>query len=136
MEGSVIDLSGYRLEKAKEDLETAEENLAGGKFRASVNRSYYAVFHSLRAITALDGFDSGKHSGIIAYFNQHYVKTGIFDKETSKMIDSCYRLREKADYDDFFLVAKDDAVQQLEKAKKIVSVVDQYIMKKRSEINQ
>lgn len=40
MEGSVMDLSGYRLEKAKEDLETAEENLAGGKFRASVNRSY------------------------------------------------------------------------------------------------
>jgi len=27
MEGSVIDLSEYRLEKAKEDLETAEENL-------------------------------------------------------------------------------------------------------------
>ena len=84
MEGSVIDLSGYRLEKAKEDLETAEENLKTGKLRASVNRSYYAVFHALRAITALDHFDSGKHSGIIAFFNLHYVKTGIFDKEISK----------------------------------------------------
>ena len=106
MEGSVTDLSGYRMEKAKEDLDTAKENLEHGKFRASVNRSYYAVFHALRAVTALDHFDSGKHSGIIAYFNQHYVKTGIFDKEISKMIDSCYRMREKADYDDFFLVAK------------------------------
>lgn len=27
MEGSVMDLSEYRLDKAKEDLETAEENL-------------------------------------------------------------------------------------------------------------
>lgn len=89
MEGSVIDLSGYRLEKAKEDLETAEENLKTGKLRASVNRSYYAVFHALRAITALDHFDSGKHSGIIAYFNQHYVKAGIFDKEISKMRVLC-----------------------------------------------
>ena len=127
MEGSVMDLSEYRLDKAKEDLETAEENLNTGKFRASVNRSYYAVFYALRAVTALDHFDSGKHSGIIAFFNQHYVKTGIFDKEISKMIDSCYRLREKADYDDFFLVAKDDAVQQLEKARHIVLAVDQYI---------
>ena len=54
MEGSVIDLSRYRLEKAKEDLETAEENMIGGKYRASINRSYYAVFHALRAVTALD----------------------------------------------------------------------------------
>ena len=136
MEGSVIDLSGYRLEKAKEDLETAEENLNAGKFRASVNRSYYAVFHALRAVTALDHFDSGKHSGIIAYFNLHYVKAGIFDKEISKMIDSCYRLREKADYDDFFLVAKDDAVLQLEKARQIVSATEQYIIEKTAETNE
>ena len=65
--------------------------------------------------------------GIIAFFNQHYVKPGIFDKEISKMIDSCYRLREKADYDDFFLAAKDDAVIQLEKAKRIMEAAEQYI---------
>ena len=127
MEGSVNDLSKYRLDRAQEDLETAADNLANGKYRASVNRSYYAVFHALRAVTALDGFDSGKHSGIIAFFNQHYVKTGVFDKELSKMIDSSYRMREKADYDDFFLVAKDDAEQQLEKASHIVQAVIQYI---------
>ncbi|MBR2822401.1 MAG: HEPN domain-containing protein [Clostridia bacterium] len=69
--------------------------LRNGKYRASVNRSYYEVFHSIRAITALDHFDSSKHSGVIAFFNQHYVKPGVFDKELSKMIASCYRLREK-----------------------------------------
>ena len=128
MEGSVIDLSLYRLERAKEDLETAVDNLENGRFRASVNRSYYAVFHVLRSITALDHFDSGKHSGIIAFFNQHYVKTGIFDREISKLIDSCCRMREKADYDDFFLVAREDAAQQLEKAQKLISEVEPYIL--------
>ncbi len=128
MEGSITDLSKYRLERSKEDLETAEDNLTNGRYRASVNRAYYAVFHALRAIVALDHFDSGKHSGIIAFFNQHYVKTGVFDKDISKMIDSCYRLREKADYDDFFLVAKDDAVIQLEKAKRIVEAIEFYLV--------
>ena len=122
-----MDLAKYRLVRANEDLETAADNLENGKYRASVNRSYYAVFHSIRAITALDHFDSSKHSGVIAFFNQHYVKTGVFDKELSKMIDSCYRLREKADYDDFYLVAKDEAVQQLEKAKKIFQTIESYI---------
>ena len=127
MEGSVTDLSRYRMERAGEDLETVEQNMAIGKYRASINRSYYAVFHSLRAVTALDRFDSGKHSGIIAYFNQHYIKTGVFDKSISKMIASCYRLREKADYDDFFLVSKEDAEKQPEKAKLILAAVSQYI---------
>lgn len=104
--------------------------MIGGKYRASINRSYYAVFHALRAVTAFDRFDSGKHSGIIAFFNQHYIKTAVFNKEISKMIDSCYRMREKADYDDFFLAAKDDAVQQLDKAKHVVHAVERFIVSK------
>ena len=83
IDGCVADLSKYRLERAKDDLKTARDNYNEGSYRASVNRSYYAIFHSLRAITALDQFDSGKHSGIIAYVNQHYVKKGIFDKSFS-----------------------------------------------------
>ncbi|MGI6406511.1 MAG: hypothetical protein ACOX2E_08685 [Syntrophaceticus sp.] len=46
---------------------------------------------------ALGHCDSGKHSGIIAYFNRYYIKEGVFDKSLSKMIDTAYRLREKAD---------------------------------------
>ena len=126
MDGGVIDLSRYRLETAKEDLATAKKNLSDGSYRASVNRSYYAIFHALRAITALDQFDSGKHSGIIAYVNQHYVKEGIFDKSFSKLIDSAYRLREKADYEDFYIVSLDEAQKQIEKAETVIATVEAY----------
>lgn len=127
MGGSVTDLSKYRLEKAKEDLETARANFSEESYRASVNRSYYAIFHALRAITALDQFDSGKHSGIIAFVNQNYVKTGIFDKSFSKMVDSAFRLREKADYEDFYVVAIEDARRQMEKAEAVISTVEHYV---------
>lgn len=126
MEGSVIDLSKYRLETAKDDLATAKSNFENARYRASVNRSYYAIFHALRALTALDQFDSGKHSGIIAYVNQHYVKEGIFDKSFSKLIDSAYRLREKADYEDFYIVAIEDARKQIEKAETVIAAVEGY----------
>lgn len=127
MEGSLVELARYRLLRAKEDLETAADNIAGGKYRASVNRSYYAVFHALRAVTVLRRFDSSKHSGIIAYFNQNFVKTGLFEREISKLIDSSYRLREKADYDDFYLISKEEAELQVSKARKVVSEVEKYI---------
>ena len=58
MEGSVVDLSKYRFETAKEDLETAQNNLRDGNLRASINRSYYAIFRALRAVIALEQFDS------------------------------------------------------------------------------
>lgn len=93
-----------------------------------MNRSYYAIFHALRAITAMDQFDSGKHSGIIAFINQNYVKTGIFDRSFSKMIDSAFRLRKKADYEDFYIVAIEDARLQIDKETAIIQITEQYLM--------
>lgn len=127
MEGSVKDLSAYRLGRAKEDLNTARRNFEDKSYRASVNRSYYAIFHALRAVTAMDQFDSSKHSGIIAYINQKYVKAGIFDRTFSKRIDSAFRLREKADYQDFYVVAIEDARLQIEKAEEVVKAVEAYL---------
>lgn len=127
MDGSVRDLSKYRFESAKEDLAAAKVLLTDGRFKASVNRSYYAIFHTLRAVTALDQFDSSKHSGVIAYFNRTYVKEGIFDKSISKMIDTAFRLREKADYQDFVIISKEQAGEQLEKAGKIMKMVMPYL---------
>ena len=79
MEGSLVDLSKYRLSTAKSDLNAAKVLYSAKEFRGAVNRSYYAIFHALRAVLAMDDFDSSKHSGIIAYFNQHYIKTEVFD---------------------------------------------------------
>lgn len=48
------DLSNYRLEKAKDELDTADLTFRNSKFSQSINRSYYAMFHSVRALLALD----------------------------------------------------------------------------------
>ncbi len=127
MEGSVIDLSKYRLESAKDDMEAAKLLYEAKQFKSSINRSYYAIFHCLRAVLALDGFDSSKHSGIIAFFNANYVKTGIFEKTISKNIDTAYRLREKADYVDFFIVSESEATEQYAKAEAVYSLISKYL---------
>ena len=71
------ELAVYRYEKAKEDLDTARMNHNNSMCKAAINRSYYAMFHGMRSVTILDGYDSSKHSGIIAFFNQIYIKNGI-----------------------------------------------------------
>lgn len=61
MDSSLIELSKYRYQRSKEIIEDAKLLARDKSFSSSVNRSYYAIFHALRAITALDGFDSSKH---------------------------------------------------------------------------
>jgi len=42
VEGSIKELSNYRLERAKEMLTASEDNLTVKQYRTSLNRSYYA----------------------------------------------------------------------------------------------
>lgn len=101
MDDRIIDLSKYRLAKALDDLETSEIMLKNKKLSQSINRSYYAMFHAVRSLLALKKFDSSKHSGIIAYFNQHYIKSGIFEIEYSKILMAAYKFRNGSDYKNF-----------------------------------
>ena len=110
------ELSNHRLEQAKEDLISAKLNYEHNLYKSANNRAYYSIFHAIRAVVALDGFDSSKHSGLIAHFNQNYVKTGIFSKELSKIIRAASENREKADYLDFFIASKDEAEKQIKRA--------------------
>lgn len=130
MASGVSDLSKYRLQRSRENLHDAWILLDAGSYKSSVNRSYYAVFHCLRAVTALDNFDSGKHSGVIAFFNLHYVKSGIFDKSVSKILDKAYRWREKADYKDYEEVTRANAEEQLVNAEKILALIEPYLQQR------
>lgn len=127
MESSLKELAGYRMERAKEMLSAAEDNLKIGQYKTSLNRSYYAIFHAMRAMNILKGFDSSKHSGVIAYFNKEYIKEGIMDKELSVIIKSSSFLREKSDYDDFFIVGRNETENQLASAKVFLEAVEKYL---------
>ncbi len=126
-------LCKYRMERAKEDLHAAENNHQSGFYKAAINRSYYAIFHSIRAVNILDGFDSSKHSSVIAHFNQFFVHTGTFDRKIYKLIDGAYRIREKCDYSDFFIASKEDSAIQLAHAETFFNAVKEYISRKEAE---
>lgn len=53
-----INLSKTHLEIAKERIAFAQQIMELGDYKTVANRSYYAVFAAMRAMLALDGFDS------------------------------------------------------------------------------
>ena len=124
MEGSLKELAGYRMDRAKEMLVAARENLEIGQYKTSLNRSYYAIFHAMRAMNILKGFDSSKHSGVIAFFNKEYLKENILDRNLSIVIKNSAFLRENTDYYHFYIASKQEAEKQLEEAERFLDAVE------------
>lgn len=76
---------------------------------------------------ALDGEDRKKHSGVVAYFQENYIKNGIFDKEYSYIIKNAFQVRQESDYDDFCIISKEDVIEQIDNAEKFIISVEKYV---------
>ena len=96
-------------------------------YKGAANRSYYCIFHAMRAVLVLDSFDSSKHSGVISKFREKYIKTDIFPKDFSDIISDAFMNRGKSDYHDFFVISKEDTIKQVENAKTFLAAVEEYI---------
>lgn len=121
------ELMQYRLDMAKERLESSKLLLDNGRYKDSIGRSYYAIFTAVRALLALDGVDFSKHSGVIFYFQKEYIKSGVFDVKYSKYISQAFQIRNNTDYADFFIVSRDDAKEQYERAGDFYEVIADYL---------
>ena len=129
MEGSIKELSKYRFERAIEELDNAKAMLDTNRYKLALNRSYYSIFHCMRAVNTIDAFDSSKHSSIIAHFNQYHVKTEDFPKAISKIIRDASEMREHADYEDFYIASSCDAEKQVQNAEQFLKEVQVYLKK-------
>lgn len=122
-----IALSKYRIKVAKERLNTAKFLINMDDYKSAANRSYYAAFSAMRAVFALDGLDFKKHAGVIAEFRKSYIKTGVFDTKLSKIIDSLKDARQSSDYDDFYLISKEEVSEQVSNAEFFVTEIENYL---------
>jgi len=116
-----------RLKKAADDLDTAEICYKAGKYDAAANRAYYAVYHAIRAVLALDNIERRKHSGNISYFREHYIATDLFDRKYSETIKKAEILRNDADYKDMHSTSADEAEDIIEKANGFYSAVKLHV---------
>ncbi len=110
------DLSNARYLHAEECLAEARALLDVGSYKGAANRSYYAIFHAMRAVLAFDEIDMKHHSGLISEFRRLYIKTGIFDRKLSDIISILFNIRQSSDYDDFFVISKAGVTEQVANA--------------------
>lgn len=123
-------LSEARFDHAKECLDAAKSLLASSNYKSAANRSYYAIFHAMRAVFAFDGIDMKHHSGVISEFRKLYIKTNIFDIKLSQIISVLFDIRTESDYDDFFIISKSEVQEQIENAEYFLTEIEKFLLTK------
>ena len=126
-EVNVYAFARYRLERAKEDLSDAKYSYKDKRYLNVNNRAYYSIFHAIRAVLALERVDFKKHKDVIAYFNQHYIKTEKFPKMMGRKISQAKETREDSDYDDEFEPTDEKTKEQIETAEELIKLVEEYL---------
>jgi len=122
-----VDLCVYRMNNAKETLETAKLCMDHKRYKDTINRSYYAAFYAVKAVLALEEKDFKRHKDAVAYFNQNYVAIGLFDREIGKKLGRLKRKREASDYDDFYVASYDEAVEQYNASETIIDAIQFFL---------
>ncbi|MGZ8477770.1 MAG: HEPN domain-containing protein [Candidatus Binatia bacterium] len=85
MKAELGKLARHRLSRARDAFAEGEHLFAIGSFNGSVNRFYYAAFYAARALLAVRELDSSRHSGVIALFQKHFVKSGLVAIERQRL---------------------------------------------------
>jgi len=117
----------FTLERAKEDLDYAIKCIEENNLRFAVDRAYYTIYHSIRAILFLEQKDLKEESELIAYFNQHYINTNLFPSDLYNLISDVQRIRNLHNYDDLYTVSVYETEKQVENAKLIYDSIEKYI---------
>ncbi len=119
------DLIRYRLDSAQEMLQDArvlKEN--GGSPVSIVNRAYYSVFYAALALLVTADIEPNKHTGVLAKFDELFVRQGIFPKEMSRIIHHAFDMRQAADYQKSKVITAEQAVEVLASAEEFVKEIE------------
>lgn len=120
---------------AEDTYYNAQLCLKNNFYRDCINRSYYAVFYAIKAVLALGDIDFKRHKDVVAYFNKTYVATEMFPKELGRRLAQLKLKREQSDYDDFYIVSKEEAVEQFNTAEFILPKIKEYLIQKSIDIS-
>lgn len=121
-------LALYRIQQAEESLDEAQYLLAGSKStRSVINRAYYSMFYSILALLIFEPYSSSKHTGVLSYFNRHFINSGIIPKDIGRAVNKAFDIRQRGDYREQIALGIQQVEPFLDWADKLIDSVRDYL---------
>ena len=111
------------LERAEQSILAAKDLAAKGYHDFAASRAYYAAFYAASAVLLNEGLDFSKHSGVIAFIHQRFVKTGKVSNEQGKDLNWLFEIRSVGDYGVTAHVSQPQAERAIQAAENFISTI-------------
>ena len=125
-------LALVRLNRAKELYIEAKELAKMDSYKSANNRAFYAIEKCIKALLATQQMDVETHNGAVSQFNFLFIHKGNFSftKDDYQKIAKADRIRNASDYDDFYIVNKEETRELLEFVEEFLGKTEEYIWKR------
>lgn len=117
------ELARSEWDRARDAFRDAQLLLANGGFDGAASRAYYAAFHAVTALFALEERTFTKHSALEAALHRDLVKTGNWRADLGRDYSFCLELRSVSDYGTDVRVDARQAADAIEAARRIMLAV-------------
>ena len=111
-------------EYAREDLNVARHDLPMSP-RNAATRAYYAAFHAVSAVFALEGRTFTRHSSVESAVHRDLVKSGRWSIDLGINYSNLFKLRQTSDYDVSETITPEAALAAIGAAASILQAVQQ-----------
>ena len=113
--------------KSQKAFQEAQVLLAQKLEEGAISRSYYAVFHAVKALLFSKGLDTSTHQGSMRLFNLHFIQAGLFEQRFSRVLSRAKQEREEADYFAEYTFSFEDAEENIKNAKVFLLESEKYL---------
>ncbi len=117
----------HYVEKAKTTVENVSFLIKNKKFFMAANRIYYGIYYMLSALAVKHQFSTSKHTQLIGWFNQNFIKNAKIQKKYTKYIQEAFEKRMKGDYEVFAKFSEDDIEDSFEKMKETICAIEKLL---------
>lgn len=118
------ELIQFRITRAQDTLKEVDLHVENELWNTAVNRLYYACYYAVISLLVSKEIAAQTHSGVRQMFGLHFVKTGLIDKELGKFYTDIFDKRQTGDYDDFVDFTKDEVVNMIPTARKLIESIE------------
>jgi uncharacterized protein (UPF0332 family) len=113
-------LVNHWIDKARNDLESAQVNFQSGRLSNAVRDIYFACFHVVSALFMKEGKTFNKHSQVRASFHRDLIKPGRIDVLWGPFYEWVFDHRQQADYQPMVEFESDEVKAILDRAETFI----------------
>ena len=123
------ELANYRIKKARETYNEVELLIVNELWNTAVNRLYYSCYYAIIALLVDKDIQAQTHSGVRQMFGLHFIKSGLISNESGKFYSDIFDKRQTGDYEDFIDFNREDVMNLMEPANKLISEIEKILLK-------